>query len=113
MPTPGPTPSIKTFTKDSINTLTISGSTDGSGASLDNTNASWYVTVTDWGSGASVLTRTAMTYSGTPGKWTYDLAATLWSTPYDDRYVLCEEFDQTGSGGVLRLTLDFIARASA
>ena len=112
MSVPGPAPSIQYFTRDSIHTITIAGSTDGAGTALDNTNASWYVTVTDWASGAGILSRTPMVYSGTPGKWTYDVAASVWGTPYDDRYVLCEEFDETGSGGTLRLTKDFLARAS-
>lgn len=111
MAVPGPQPSTQYFTKDSVNTLTVSGVKDGAGAALDDTNASVYVTVTDWGSGASILPQTALTYSGTPGTWARDIAATVWTTPYDDRYVLVQEFDETGPSGTLRLTLDFIARA--
>ena len=112
MSVPGPAPAIKTFTKDSINTLTITGATDGSGTSLTSANTTFYVTVTDWASGSSILAQTAMTYSGTAGKWTYDIAAAVWGTPYDDRYVLIQEYDQNGNSGAVRLTLDFLARAA-
>ena len=113
MSVPGPQPTIVNFTRDSINTLTISAATDGSGTLLTSANTSWYVTVTDWASGASILARTPMTYSGTAGKWTVDLAAAVWGTPYDDRLLTLEEFDQNGSGGAVRLTEYRLARASA
>lgn len=100
------------FTKDSINTLTITGAADGAGTLLTSANATLFVTVSDWASGASILAQTAMTYSGTAGKWSYDIPAANWATPYEDRYVLVQMYDQSGSGGAVRLTKDFLARAT-
>ena len=105
--------SVQTVQQDSIVTVAIAGTKDGTGALLDNTNASWYVTVTDAASGASILPQTPMTYSGTPGAWSYNVPATDWGTPYDDRKVVCQEYDETGSGGTLRLTLACLGRIAA
>lgn len=80
----------------SIHTATVAGLKNAAGTLLTNTDALCRVAVYDK-DGATLLAPTAMTYSGTPGTWTYDIAAAIFtraSAPWD---VQVQVFDAAGT----------------
>lgn len=85
-----------TYQPDSQLQLSLVGFADGSGTLLTSANGSAKVTLTNSGTGATLVAAAAMTYSGTPGRWDYLGTADKWPD-FASLAAVLAGYDNTGA----------------